>query len=116
VLINVILTIESCLDRLRKELFLKKYLFYFLICFSSLLAGNWNAEAATIRISAPKVILELSPGETYSGEIVAENPTEDENKVKIYLEDWAYQSGGTGEKRRRLCPLLNGSIFLLPRT
>ena len=98
-LINVILTIESCLDRLRKELFLKKYLFYFLICFSSLLAGNWNAEAATIRISAPKVILELSPGETYSGEIVAENPTEDENKVKIYLEDWAYQSGGTGEKR-----------------
>lgn len=57
------------------------------------------AHAATIRISAPKIILELAPGETYSGEIVAENPTEEESKVKVYLEDWAYTPGGTGEKK-----------------
>ena len=58
-----------------------------------------QADAATIRISAPKIQLELAPGETYSGEIVAENPAEDENKVKIYLEDWAYTSLATGEKK-----------------
>ena len=57
-----------------------------------------NCEAATIRISAPKVQLKLAPGETYAGEITAENPTEEETKVKIYLEDWIYAPGGTGQK------------------
>ena len=56
-------------------------------------------QAATIRISAPRVELALSPGETYSGEIVTENPTDEETKVKIYLEDWIYTPGGTGEKK-----------------
>lgn len=55
-------------------------------------------EAATIRVSAPKVQLQLAPGETYSGEITAENPTEEDIKVKMYLEDWVYAPGGTGEK------------------
>ena len=58
-----------------------------------------TAFAATIRINAPKIQLELSPGETAAGEIAAENPTEESAKVKIYLEDWAYAPGGTGEKR-----------------
>jgi hypothetical protein len=57
-----------------------------------------HAEAATLRINTPKIILELSPGETYSGEIIAENPTEDEVKIRLYLEDWIYKSDGTGEK------------------
>ena len=56
------------------------------------------SEAATIRISAPKVELELAPGQTYSGEIIAENPTEEEIKIRVYVEDWSYTPGGTGEK------------------
>lgn len=58
-----------------------------------------KADAATIRISAPKIQLELAPGETYNGEILAENPTEEATKVKIYVEDWVYSPGGTGEKK-----------------
>ena len=54
--------------------------------------------AATIRINYPKVQLELQPGETYSGTIVAENPTSDPVKTRIYLEDWRYAPGGNGEK------------------
>ena len=58
-----------------------------------------DAQAATLRISTPKIELELAPGETYSGEIIAENPTDEDFKMKVYLEDWAYAPGGTGEKK-----------------
>ena len=58
-----------------------------------------TAFASTIRISNPKIELELAPGETYSGEIAVENPDSDEVKTKIYLEDWNYAPGGTGEKK-----------------
>ena len=57
-----------------------------------------DSQAATIRISAPKVEVEVAPGETYTGEITAENPTEESIKVRVYLEDWVYAPGGTGEK------------------
>ena len=57
------------------------------------------APASTIRISNPKVELELAPGETYSGEITTENPDEEEVKLKVYLEDWVYVAGGSGEKK-----------------
>ena len=56
------------------------------------------AEAATIRISAPKVQLQLSPGQTYSGEIVCENPTDEPLDLNIYLEDWKYKEAANGEK------------------
>ncbi len=58
-----------------------------------------TCEAATIRISSPRVELELAPGETYSGEIVAENPDNEEVQARVYAEDWVYAPGGTGEKR-----------------
>ena len=76
---------------------MRKYFFAGLILSCSLFLNYLNADAATIRISAPKIQLELAAGETYSGEITAENPTEDENKVRIYMEDWAYLAGGTGD-------------------
>ena len=60
--------------------------------------GVSAAQAATIRINSPKIELELAPGQTYSGEIIAENPTNEALKTKIYLEDWIYKTGGTGEK------------------
>jgi hypothetical protein len=56
------------------------------------------ASAVSLRINVPKVELELAPGESYSGEIVCENPTADELKLKIYQEDWTYKGTGTGEK------------------
>ena len=34
----------------------------------------------------------------YSGEAEVENPTEDELKTRIYLEDWKYKGNGSGEK------------------
>ncbi len=70
------------------------FLLFFLLFF-------WNltrSEAATIRLSSPKIELELAPGGSYSGEIIAENPTDEEVKAKIYLEDWVYSPGGAGEK------------------
>src|SRR5690242_1143525 len=52
-----------------------------------------------MRISAPKIELELAPGETYSGEIVAENPEEEAINCRLYLEDWQYVVNGNGEKK-----------------
>ncbi len=80
------------------EAFLKKNILFYAFILSGLTFFVSQTEAATIRISAPKVQLELVPGETYSGEIVAENPTTEAVKVKIYLEDWAYTPGAAGQK------------------
>jgi hypothetical protein len=74
----------------------KLYLTYVLALFLSM---PIDATAATIRISNPRIELELDPGASYSGEIVAENPENEEVKTKIYAEDWMYAGGGTGEKK-----------------
>ncbi len=58
-----------------------------------------SAEAKILRISAPKVELELSPGENYSGEIGVENPDREPMGLSAYTEDWVYAAGGTGEKK-----------------
>ena len=58
---------------------------------------SYEAQAMTIRISNPKIELELSPGETTTGEIEAENPTPDAVKLRVYPEDWTY-ANGIGEK------------------
>ena len=56
-------------------------------------------EASTIRISQPKIELDVEPGVSYSGELGIENPDAEEIKIRIYNEDWEYTAGGTGEKR-----------------
>ncbi len=72
----------------------------YLLCLLTLfLSMPMQATASTIRISNPKIELELSPGDTYSGEIIAENPENEEVKAKLYVEDWTYVGGGTGEKK-----------------
>ncbi len=78
---------------------MKKITFALLLLLSSSLFINPSAQAMTLRISTPKIQLELTPGETYSGEIVAENTESEEVKVRLYLEDWVYSPGGTGEKK-----------------
>ncbi|HXV18536.1 MAG TPA: hypothetical protein VD883_00485 [Candidatus Omnitrophota bacterium] len=55
--------------------------------------------AATIQIDSPKIELTLAPGEAYSGEIVADNPTDQELKLNIYLQDWVYLPNMSGEKK-----------------
>lgn len=78
---------------------MKKLFILLVIGFLFVVAAQPLAQAATIRISTPKIELELEPGETYSGDIIAENPTEEPLKAKVYLEDWVYVPGGNGEKR-----------------
>ena len=78
---------------------MRKFCALFLALISVSLVVVMPSEAATIRISTPKIELELAPGETYSGEIIAENPTDEDIKTKIYIEDWIYSPGGTGEKK-----------------
>lgn len=72
-------------------------IFIFLTIASTILIAP-HVDAATLRINTPKILLDLAPGESYSGEIIAENPTEDEVKIRLYLEDWVYKADGTGEK------------------
>lgn len=72
---------------------MKRFLAVFIILFSCSLA-----HASVIRITQPKVELELAPGEVYSGEVEVENPTEDQLQTRVYLEDWKYKGNGTGEK------------------
>ena len=75
-----------------------KYSVFFLVLFALSFFVVSSSDAATIRINSPKIELTMEPGESYSGEIVVENPTEENLNLKIYLEDWAYLPGGTGEK------------------
>ncbi len=63
-----------------------------------LLALSVTGHAATLVINTPKVEVELEPGGTYSGEISVENPTDSVATLKTYLEDWMYDTGGTGDK------------------
>ncbi len=56
------------------------------------------SHAISLRIDTPKVQLELAPGQVYTGEIVVENPTDEEIAVKVYLQDWFYKDSGAGEK------------------
>ena len=78
---------------------LRKYFVAFLVVLFLAFLNVSYSEAATIRISTPRVELDLAPGETYSGEIIAENPEDQPIKAKIYVEDWIYAPGGTGEKK-----------------
>lgn len=78
---------------------LKKILFAAPLAAALFLFHAAPSQAMTLRISAPKIELELAPGETYSGEIVAENPTDEAVNVKAYLEDWQYTANATGEKK-----------------
>lgn len=56
------------------------------------------ARAATLVIDSPKVELEIPAGDTHSGEITVENPTDQPAVMKAYLEDWAYTEAGKGDK------------------
>jgi hypothetical protein len=78
---------------------MRKALGLLLLSFAVTYGFSTACWAATIRVNTPKVILSLAPGSTNSDEITFENPTDEELRVKIYLEDWNYLNGSTGEKK-----------------
>jgi hypothetical protein len=79
---------------------MKHFITFLIISFIGVSAALHSvpAEAAVIRVTQPKIELELAPGEVYSGESEVENPTEEELELTIYLEDWEYKNNGSGEK------------------
>ena len=77
---------------------MKKFIFALILTSLAMGSSVLPSHAMTIRINAPKIILDLAPGETYTGQVDVENPTSDDVLIKAYLEDWVYKPGGTGEK------------------
>ncbi len=73
-----------------------------IIAFSILLVFNSfivdQALAISIRISEPRIELEMAKGATETVEIRITNPTEDDMELKVYAEDWAYLDKGDGDK------------------
>ena len=75
-----------------------------IIFIAIIFAGFWlgQAECAiNLRLTDPKVRLSIAPGQSKSGKIAIENPTEQPIKVRCYLEDWFYTDGGDGGKEFR---------------
>lgn len=75
-----------------------KKLYFCLIILIAVFGLNSAAQAASVRLDHPKVELELAPGESYSGEVTAENSADEELKLRLYLEDWKYKPSGKGDK------------------
>lgn len=75
-----------------------KRLFCFLfLCL--LLSFTVNAFSFNISVDVPKVKLKVKEGEVVRGELAVRNPTQDEIKIKVYLEDFSYASPYDGTKK-----------------
>ena len=57
-----------------------------------------HAEAFQARISQPVVQHALAPGQAVSGTIELDNQSEEPVQLAVYLQDWEYLEGGSGEK------------------
>ncbi|MFT5208232.1 MAG: hypothetical protein ACI9CF_002001 [Candidatus Omnitrophota bacterium] len=57
-----------------------------------------EALAISIRISEPRVELQIAKGASETIEINITNPTEDALELKVYAEDWVYLDKGDGDK------------------
>ena len=82
-----------------------KRIFYLSLLFTLTLVcfGQRSANSAiNLRINNPKVQLSIAPGESKSGQIAIENPTEEGLQIRCYLEDWFYTPEGDGSKD--FCP------------
>lgn len=74
---------------------------YLILFFSLIFFWIWQDNvycSLRLRINSPKVHLVIAPGQSRSGQIVIENPTEQAIQVKCYLEDWFYTPPGDGGK------------------
>ncbi len=70
-------------------------LFFSVFCFLS----PAQVEAAGVRLNPTKVRLIIPPGESRSGVIEVENPSEESFIVKAYLQDWVYTALHNGTKQ-----------------
>ena len=75
---------------------MKKILFSLIFVFSFL--GINLVQAKTVGLDPTLVRLSLSSGEVKSGALKIDNPSPDEIKIRVYLEDWRYSSYGDGVK------------------
>lgn len=82
---------------MRDERLIIFFRLFFVFCFL-LSALRLNTDAATVRINPTKIRLIIPPGESASGVIEVENPSEEPLIVKAYLQDWAYTSLHDGTK------------------
>lgn len=57
-----------------------------------------QAEAVTLRVNQAKIRLMVDPGETKTGVIEVENPSDQTLTVKASLEDWEYSASHDGAK------------------
>ena len=60
--------------------------------------GVSPASAVTMRINTPEIDVTLAPGETKSGTLGVDNPTDGDMVIRIYAEDWSYKPTGAGDK------------------
>jgi hypothetical protein len=72
-----------------------RLILYFLIFF---LFAAGNLSAATFRIDNPKIKLKVAPGQTVSGVIGVENFSDQELRVRAYVEDFVYLAPFNGTK------------------
>jgi len=84
--------LKNFLDLKRRRVFL--FLFLSIFCFFNLL----EVQAASVRVNPTKIRLTVSPGESKSGIIEVENPSDESLVVKAYLQDWSYASSQNGSK------------------
>jgi hypothetical protein len=64
-----------------------------------LIGASVPAFAFSARINKPTIEETVTPGQTVNGTIEVENQGEAPAQLEIYLQDWEYVEGGSGDKR-----------------
>lgn len=70
-----------------------------LLCLCVLLSLTGVAFSFNISVDTPKVKLKVKEGESVRGELIVRNPSQDEIRVKVYLEDFLYTAPYDGTKK-----------------
>lgn len=77
---------------------MRKRILIILSLIVTLLSAVNSLQAKTVSLDPAHVRLSIEPGEVKSGTINVDNPSEQEIKVKVYLDDWRYSSYAEGTK------------------
>ena len=78
--------------KMKNRIAVKLWLFIFFIL------NTIAVEAATVRVNPTKIRLIIPPGESRSGLIEVDNPSDEALVIKAYLQDWLYTSAQDGTK------------------
>jgi len=77
---------------------MQKKAFSILILMGFLLTAVNSALASTVSLDPARIRISAGPGEVKSGTIKIDNPSEEEVKIRAYIEDWRYSSNADGTK------------------